>query len=207
MAAVKVAFNPDYVPPEDTPLEWQMAVRRAQGVVGPAYQNSGGVTTQPTQGAQGTDDRVTTILPGKQIVTGTSINFDVNKTDLDADATAAVQQISLKLKGLNNILFIKGHVSADELPLRPDDPDGMKLSFDRAMKVVDALTKVGIDRRVMRAIACGATEPRKTMAYDEAARRGNRRVEIFATENTASEFTPVPTVPAAGKSEAAAGGE
>jgi len=207
MAAVKVAFNPNYIPPEDTPLEWQMAVRRAQGIVGPAYQNSGGVTTQPTLGAQGADDKVTTILPGKEIVTGTSINFDANKTDLDANSIAAVHQIFLKLQGFNNILFIKGHVSADELPLRPDDPDGISLSYERAMKVVDALVKLGIDRKVLRPIPCGAFEPRKTMAYDEASKRANRRVEVFATENTASEFTPTPTVPATGKSEAASGGE
>lgn len=205
MAAVKVAFNPNYVPPEDSPQEWQLAIRRAQGIVGPAYVNSGGVATQPTQGAQGPDDKVTTILPGRQIVTGGKINFDVNKTDLDAESLAAVHQIAQKLQGMNNILFIKGHVSADELPLRPDDPEGLTLSYQRATKVMNELVKLGIDRRVLRPIACGAYEPRKLGAYDAASQRENRRVEVFATENTASDFTPVPTVPATGRSERAPG--
>ncbi len=200
MAAVKVAFNPSYIPPDDSPLEWQMAVRRAEGVVGPAYQNAGGVATQPTQGAEGTADQVTTILPGKQIVTGGKLDFDANKTDLDSQSLATIHQIAAKLQGFNNILFVKGHVSAEELALRPDDPEGLMLSYARAMKVIDELVKLGIDRRVMRPIACGAYEPRKVGAYDEASQRENRRVEVFATENTASDFSPVQTVPATGKS-------
>ena len=50
-----------------------------------------------------------------------------------------------------------------------------------------------------RPLACGPYEPLKTGAYDPASLKLNRRVEIFTTENTASDYTPINTVPATEK--------
>src|SRR3954469_22858736 len=41
-AAIRATFDPHYVPPEDSPIEWQQAIRRFQGRPGPPYQNLGG---------------------------------------------------------------------------------------------------------------------------------------------------------------------
>jgi flagellar motor protein MotB len=99
--------------------------------------------------------------------------------------------------------MVKGHVSADELSLRPDDPQGLSLSYQRAMAVIHELVKDGIEERTLRPVACGTFEPLRTGVYDAASLRENRRVEVFTTEATASDFAPTPTVspdatPAAG---------
>jgi hypothetical protein len=70
----------------------------------------------------------------------------------------------------------------------------MGLSYRRAMLVADQLEKLGVDRRILRPVACGPFEPVKTGAYDAASQRQNRRVEVFTTDATASQFAPVNTV-------------
>lgn len=198
-AALKATFDPSY--PADTPSEWDQLIRHFRGQPGPPYPNAGGNAVKPTDGAQGRDDQVTAIRPGKQIVTGGQITFDQNKTDLDAVSMDSIRQIADKLRGHNNVCLIKGHVSADELPLRPDDPNGMSLSNARAMRVIDELVKLGVDRSVLRPLACGPYEPLKTGVYTSDMLARNRRVEVYATENTASEYFPVETVPATSRQD------
>jgi chemotaxis protein MotB len=193
-AAIKAVFDPGYVPPNDSQSDFDIAVRRYRGQPGPAYPNSGGHAPKPTDGAAGVDQTVTAIRPGRQIVTGTRITFEINSTVLEAADHDAINQIADKIQGLNNILFVKGHVSGDEIALRPDDPEGLTLSYLRANRVIEEFVKLGIDRRVLRAMPCGAYEPLKTGAYDTDTLKLNRRVEIYATENIASDFTPVNTV-------------
>ena len=197
--AIKATFDPSYTPPIDSISEFDQAIRRFKGLPGPPYLNTGGNALKPTDGAEGVDQTVTAIRPGKQIVTGTRISFDFNAASLDPAALEAIGQIAEKIRGLNNILFVKGHVSADEIALRPDDPQGMSLSYQRANGVIEEFVRRGIDRRVLRPLACGPYEPLKTGAYDPATLKLNRRVEIFTTENTASDYTPINTVPATEK--------
>ena len=196
-AAIKATFDGS-VPPIDSTSEFDQAVRRYKGLPGPAYVNSGGYAPKPTTGATGVDDTVTAIRPGRQIATGTRITFEVNSAVVDAGDLEAIGQIADKVRGLNNVMFVKGHVSADELALRPDDPEGMALAYQRANHVIEEFVKLGIDRRVMRPLVCGPFEPLMTGAYDAATQKLNRRVEVYTTENTASEFAPPATVPATG---------
>jgi chemotaxis protein MotB len=195
-AAIKATFDPGYTPPIDSTSEFDQALRRYKGLPGPAYLNNGGHAPKPTDGATGLDQSVTAIRPGKQIVTGTRISFEVNSAALDAADEEAIAQIADKVRGLNNVMFVKGHVSADEIALRPDDPEGMSLSYQRANRVIDEFVKWGIDRRVLRPLVCGPYEPLMTGAYDPASLKQNRRVEVYATENTASDFVPIKTVQA-----------
>jgi chemotaxis protein MotB len=195
-AAIKAVFDPGYAPPIDSASEFDQAIRRYRGQPGPAYPNSGGHALKPTDGAAGLDQTVTAIRPGRQIVTGTRITFEMNSAVLDPAGVEAIIQIAEKIRGLNNILFVKGHVAGDEIALRPDDPEGLTLSYARANRVIEEFMKLGIDRRVLRALPCGAYEPLKTGVYDAEALKVNRRVEIYATENIASDFTPMNTVPA-----------
>jgi chemotaxis protein MotB len=195
-AAIKAVFDPGYAPPLDSQSEFDQAIRRFRGQPGPAYPNSGGHAAKPTDGATGLDQTVTSIRPGRQIVTGTRITFEANSPVLDPAGIDAIDQIADKIRGLNNILYVKGHVSGDEIALRPDDPEGLTLSYLRASRVIEEFVKLGIDRRVLRALPCGSYEPLKTGAYDPDTLKLNRRVEIFATENIASDFSPMNTVPA-----------
>jgi chemotaxis protein MotB len=197
--AIKATFDPSYTPPIDSISEFDQAIRRFKGLPGPPYLNSGGHALKPTDGATGVDQTVTAIRPGKQIVTGTRITFDLNSAALDPASLEAIGEIAEKIRGLNNILFVKGHVAADEITLRPDDPQGLSLSYQRANQVIEEFARLGIDRRILRPMACGPYEPLKTGAYDAATLQLNRRVEIFTTENTASDYTPINTVPATEK--------
>ena len=67
--------------------------------------------------------------------------------------------------------MVKGHVSADELALRPDDPQGLSLSYQRASVVIEELARLDIDRRVLRPVPCGSFEPVHVGAYDAEAQR------------------------------------
>ncbi len=73
----------------------------------------------------------------------------------------------------------------------------MGLAYRRATAVCDALIKLGIDRRVLRPTACGPFEPIKVQVYNDAARRANRRVEIYQIDKTISDYFPSTTVPPA----------
>jgi chemotaxis protein MotB len=195
-AAIKATFDPSYIPSPDSPSEWDQAIRRAHGLPGPPFANLGGTAPAPTKGASGAHDKVETIRPGKSIVTGSKITFAAGETVLDEESKATIRRVADLMKGLNNILMIKGHISADEVSLRPDDPDGMALSYRRAVLVADELAKLGVDRRVLRPVACGPFEPVKTGVYDTVGLRQNRRVEVFTTEYTAGDYNAVATVPA-----------
>jgi chemotaxis protein MotB len=195
-AAIKATFDPSYIPSPDSPSEWDQAIRRAHGLPGPPFANMGGNAPSPTQGATGQHSQVETIRPGKAIVTGGKITFEPGATVLDIESKETIARMARLVKGLNNVLMIKGHISADELALRPDDNDGMALSTRRATLVAEELVRLGVDRRVMRLVACGPFEPIKTGVYDTAGLRQNRRVEVYTTETTASDYNPVHTVPA-----------
>jgi len=208
-AAIKATFDPNYIPSQDSPDEWDQAIRRAHGLPGPPFANMGGNAPAPTNGAKGQHMQVETIRAGKAIVTGTKITFNVGTTELDAASKQTIKGVADMVRGLNNVLVIKGHISADEAALRPDDKDGRILSFNRATAVADELERLGVDRRVLRPQACGSAEPVKTGVYDTAGLKQNRRVEIFTTELTVSDYHQVQTVPAEtqGTADARHGGE
>lgn len=195
-AAIKNEFDPSYAPISDSPFDQE--IRRQRGNPGPPYRDNGGHAPKPTDGATGIDQAVTAIRPGTQIVSGTKITFELNKTELDEESQNTIAQIARQMMGLNNVLFVKGHVSKDELSLLPkDDPEGMILSYRRAAAVAEELVKDGLDRKVLRLMECGPNEPVVTGVYDAASLRQNRRVEVYSTNNTASEFSPERTVPLA----------
>src|SRR5206468_8381305 len=138
----------------------------------------------------GSQPEVQTIRPGNAIVTGGSITFDVGESRLDEPSLGTIRQLADIVRGRTNVMMVKAHVSADEVALRPDDPDGMGLSYRRATIVIDELVKLGVARHVLRPVPCGPFEPVKTGVYDPAGLRQNRGVEIFTTDYTAGEYFP-----------------
>jgi chemotaxis protein MotB len=197
-AALKATFDPAYDPPVDSNSEFDQAYRHYRGKPGPQTDPTPGQNAKTAKGAKGANPDVETIRPGKDIVTGGKILFDAGDLKLSPESLDVIQQIADHVKGLNNVLMIKGHVSADEIALHPDDPNGFGLSYQRAVLVADALVKDGIDRRVLRPVACGAFEPVKTGVYDPDSLHQNRRVEVFTTDYTASDYFPTQTVSAPG---------
>ncbi len=195
MAAIKVQFDPNYVPPDDSPVEWQQLIHKYQGQPGPPYPNAGGNAKTAADGAVGRDQTVQTIHPGT-LVAGGRILFSPNSIAIDAPAKESIQQVFESLRGRTNVLMVKGHASPDEIAARPDDPRGINLSYQRAQAVCDALEKLGINPVVLRPVPCGTNEPAVTGVYSTEQQQFNRRVEVFATDNTAAQFSSVPTVQA-----------
>jgi len=136
-------------------------------------------------------------IRGKDITTGGKILFEPGEVKLDDSGLATLKKIADLVRGHNNVLMVKGHISSDELSLRPYDPYGMSLSYQRAQAVAEELIKLGIDRRVVRPVPCGSFEPLKTGVYDPAGLKANRRVEVYTTDYTAGDYYPINTVPAA----------
>ena len=147
------------------------------------------------RGVDGHNADVETIRSGKDITTGGKITFAPGEANLDDNGKLTIRKIADLVRGHNNVIMIKGHISADELSLRPDDANGMNLSERRANVVLEELVKLGIKRSIMRPVACGPFEPVKTGVYDPQDLRFNRRVEIFTTDQTDSEYFPTNTVP------------
>ena len=150
-----------------------------------------GDADNPARGTPGNADKVNVISPGDMVTSGGVINFEINKADLDPASKGIIAKIYDILRGHNNVLFIKGHVSTDEIPLRPDDPNGLNLAMRRANVVADELVRLGIDRRVLRPVACGPFEPVKVGVYVDSGLRVNRRAEVFSTNTVISEFLPL----------------
>jgi|GEM_PF-497228 len=165
----------------------------------PQLDRNKGNADKTAKGIEGNNPEVTTIRPGKEMTTGGKILFEAGQAGLSDEAKVVVEKIAGLVRGHNNVLMIKGHISSDELVLRPDDPQGMGLSTRRAMMVADELVKHGIDRRVLRPVACGPFEPIKVGVYDAQGLQQNRRVEVYSTDYTISEYAPINTVPAPGE--------
>ncbi len=197
-AAIKARFG--YVPPLNSKSPLDLAV--LSYLHRPAPRDAvkhPGRTNRIITGARGLNRRVKTIRTGKEITTGGQITFHRDSSVLTRRDDLALRRLAAMLRGHSNVLIVKGNVSADELALRPQDRNGMGLSYQRAMAVCNALAKLGIRRRALRPEACGPFEPLHPHAYTAAALRANRRVEIYTTEKTVNEFDPKSYVSAAEK--------
>jgi chemotaxis protein MotB len=193
-AAIKAQF--DYEPAPDSTDPLDLAVLRYKGRPRPMDMNKG-AADNPARGAEGDHPEVQTIRSGKDVTSGGAILFGAGSVALDPDAQKTLGKLADILRGHNNVLILKGHVSPDELSLHPEDTNGMALSYQRASIVAEALVKLGLDRRVLRPTACGPFEPVRVQAYDPASQRQNRRVEIYSTDTLATDFVPSHTVDAA----------
>ena len=193
-AAIKEKFGYRPDPFSDSALD--RAVRRRMGLQEPSpYDDQRGNTSTPANGATGSETKVETIIPGTQVAGG-QVRFDILQTTLDSTAKKTLAEIAQKLKGHNNILMIKGHISTDELSqlINDSDPYGMGLSCRRALVVMEELVNLGINRNVLRAVACGSSEPLRVRTYTEDEQRHNRRAEVFTTDNLAYDYFPASTV-------------
>lgn len=190
-AAIKAQFG--YEPPENSSDPLDLMVMQLRGR-GSNLDKHAGRAEDPPKGVDGKNPEVTTIRAGKEITSGGYITFEAGSSEPDEVSANTIRKIADMLKGYNNVLLIKGHVSSDEVAMRPDDPNGMGLSYKRAMVVGEYLKKYGIDGRVIRPVACGPFEPLKVQVYDQANLRQNRRVEVYSTESTVSDYFPSTTV-------------
>jgi len=193
-AAIAAQFGA--VPAPDAMDEFSLRVNHYRGIPVPTRDKPMGRTDNPADAPDGQDPRVTNIRDGKELASGGLILFDSGSAVITPNAARVVAKVADIVRGKSNILMIKAHVSADEIALRTDDPEGRNLSYLRATVVADELARLGIDRRLLRPVPCGANEPLKAQVYDNETLRQNRRVVIYSTESTLSDYFPANYVPA-----------
>ena len=194
IAAIRDAFGYEPQPGSTDPID--LAVLRQRQV---AAMNTGrargpadrGMSTMSPDGATGTDPEVTTIRLGPVATVGGRVVFEPGGQGLSAESGRALGQIADKLRGHRNVVIVKGHAAADDLPDLPAgaarDAALMSLSLDRARAAASALIDLGVDADTLRVQGAGPYEPVARRAYTPAAMSSNRRVEVEATSTRAEQ--------------------
>ena len=114
----------------------------------------------------------TKILSGSTLVSH-AINFEVNKSEINAEGRAFIAQLAQFLRANPFLkLEIDGHTDSDG-----DADANMKLSQDRADAVKKQLESVGIDGSRLIPLGFGLTKPKVPNATPEG-KAENRRVEF-----------------------------
>ena len=114
--------------------------------------------------------------------------FDVGSERLTPQATKILDQIVLLIKGHRNVMLVKGHTAADDLPENAEPQQKLNLSIRRAQVVADYLVSRGVEPDILRVIGCSTFEPVMQRAYTIDNRQLNRRVELEATTTLVTEF-------------------
>ena len=131
-------------------------------------------------GPPGEHDKTQSIRPTDYRALSGSVLFEVNAHELSAEARATLERIAEHVRGHRVVIEIRGHASAGEALYGEDL--AMRLSYDRAEVVAQALVELGIDWSLLRLIASGDNDRLKPNGLDPAEKRHNQRVEIIVTD-------------------------
>lgn len=134
-------------------------------------------------GLRGGDHEVQWIRPGEAVNSGGQIPFESHSAALTEAGRAAVTELTQLLRGCRTMLEVRGHCSAAEAFEQPDR--GMRLAYERAFVVAQALVEGGLSWEQLRLTACGANERVTSPSYDKVAQRSNQRVEVAELEQAA----------------------
>ncbi len=160
-------------------------IRRLESIVVPKRIKNIGDTED--EGFEGTEYRVEQIREGLRI-TGGILEFDRGEARPRERTRKVLAQLSKDIRGHTTKIEVRGHTSLEPLPQGSPFGDHMDLSYARAKAIADLLVQNGIKAERIRLVACGATEPVRTPAYEERQHARNRRVEILVTEVLVSEL-------------------
>ncbi len=143
-------------------------------------------------GQRGREPQVTRIREGMLISTGGRITFEPGSADLTRESKESLDQLAEVFKGWENVVELRGHAAALELPTPGHGAyrDLWDLSHARAKACFDYLTtEVGIDGGRFRLTANADREPLDPRAADTADAEINRRVEVLVSESLKEDFT------------------
>lgn len=179
-------WEPD--PHSSDPIDQAILKKRLRNL----GRGEGGRTTIKRTGAEGTDPEVTTIRLGKQASTGGKLQFAKADASVSKEMKSALDDIVAEIKGHRNVILVKGHTSADDLPETATAQEKMSLSVRRAQAAADYLISKGVSPEVVRVQGCSTFEPVKERAYTADERAMNRRVEVDATATLVGELQDPP---------------
>jgi chemotaxis protein MotB len=129
-----------------------------------------------------------TVRDGVKIIVGGKVSFKRFDASLTTSAVEALTRVAEMIRGHSNKVEIYGHTTNEPLPADSEFSSFRQLSYARAATVGELLIEAGLDRRQLRFVACGDTEPLVAQAYIEEARAVNRRVEILVREADVKDF-------------------
>ena len=135
-------------------------------------------------GEPGETKRVSAIAEGPRVIFGRHIGFERGSIEPSRDARRQLRELADNLRGLPNIVEVRGHASVDEFR-GTEFADDLDLSLARAAAVVRFLERdAGIKRRRLRALGAGSAAPASLVGEgrDEAA---DRRAEIVVARELA----------------------
>lgn len=136
-------------------------------------------------GPEGDEHNVQSLLRGQFQGLCGRVTFEHLSDHLGEEGRKAVSAIGLHVRGLRVMIDIRGHVSAAEA--YEDPSHGMKLAYDRAWAVAEALGAEGLSWRQFRVTACADNERIDAQVYDEFGHQRNERVEIVVTDDVMPE--------------------
>ncbi len=172
--SVREAFNNPVNPDSTNPAEAALVHRLREKM---------GRSDARDPGPSGKRDQSQSIRPSLYYGAAGKAHFGKNSAELDAEARASVDAIAEHLKGQDNVIDVRGHVSAAEAYAASDQ--GFELSYRRARAVADDLASRGVEWRRLRLIASAANQRAVTPEYDETAQHSNQRVEVVALSDQA----------------------
>ena len=174
----------------DDQIDFHSLIQRLESVIKPDMPKNRGNTVD--KGIQGKNFRLRRIRDGMEITIGGPVLFDPFSSELNDQGQQAIAVIGDELKGHRNKIEIHGHAADDQPPADWTLEDTYKLSYDRAMAVMEELLLRGVDPRTFRLMSCGATEPVAQSVYDPHKRAMNRRVEIIVRESQVNDYLGQP---------------
>ena len=172
---VRAGFNNpvrlDSTDPRDQPLIRRILERQAQGE---------GIE----KGPKGQGQKLQSIRPSNYSALSGAVEFDENSSTISPQARRTLADIAEHIRGLRLVVQIRGHASAAEAFYQPDQ--AVRLSFERAMSVAQALVQMGLEWHQVRLVACGDNDRLKPVVYTNAEQKLNQRVEVIVTNKLAT---------------------
>jgi len=196
-AVISIRDGFGYLPDPESkdPIDIEMILRKIQAskvLRGPGH---GGETTEPKDGAEGTDDKVTTIRMGNQSTVGGRLLFEIGDAALTKESRDALTEIAAQIRGHKQIVLVKGHTSLDDFNTATPQQQ-MDLSLRRAQAAADFLTAHGVSPEILRVQGCSTFEPVRQRAYTSDSQARNRRVEVQVSSTLVDEFQDAEKTPA-----------
>lgn len=178
--AVREAFN--------NPVDINSGDPREQELVDRLRQKAGkSETTDP--GVKGHEQDVQSIRPSEYYAVSGNVSFAENSNEVTSLNQRAIADVADKMRGLNLVVDVRGHVSSVEAARGPEAAS--RLSFERAQAVARTLAEAGVDWWRMRLVLAADHDRIDRYPRNSAADRANARVEIILTDEVVPE--PVPT--------------
>ena len=178
---------------EDTMLDFALAMREAfnnpvtldsknpndAALLARLKQRAGKSDTR-VAGVDGHEQDVQSIRPSEYFAVSGSVTFGENSSELTPTGMATVRDIAGKVRGMNLVVEVRGHVSSVEASRGPEP--SMKLSSDRALVIARALAANGVDWWQLRLVLSADHDRLDAFPSSREDDRANARVEIILTD-------------------------